>query len=198
MRLFTQAPMPTSEALYTISPTNDSTLVIEILKTGLLRRRKHHIFFEKFVGNLCYSAERPEASKVSLTIESASAVCRDQWLNKRKQASVTRYVRDRALQSSAHPTIQFVSRRIELKPLRGFVVEGELKILGVSRVIKVNVVLTPGRQESLQVDGDTIIKLSDFGIQRPSSFFVLAGTQDDALIRALVWAVPQARDRPRD
>ena len=190
--------MPTSEAFYTITPTNDSTLVIEILKTGFLRRRKHHIFFERFAGELCYLPEKPEASHVTLTIESGSAVCRDKWLNTRKRESVSRYVRNHALNASTHPTIRFISRRIDLKPLRGFVVEGELKIAGVSRIVKVNVVLTPGRQQSLQIDGDTTIKLTDFGIQRPSSFLGLIGTKDEALIRALIWAVPNNRDAVRE
>lgn len=180
--------MSAHEQLYTISPSNDSTLAIEVSKTGLMRRRKHILFFEKFSGELCYVPEHAEASRVEITIDAASVVCRDKWLSGKKQEAVTRYARTEALLASRHPEIRFASSRISHKALRGFVVEGVLCIRGISRTVKVNIVLTPMKHERTQIDGDATIRLSDFEIKPPSKFFGLAGTSDQALVRLLLWA----------
>ncbi len=132
--------MPASEALYTISPSNDSTVAIEVLKTGLLRKRRHLLVFEKFEGELSYVTEHPELSRVRLCVDSRSVVCRDRWLRKKKQEAVTRYAREAAL--AASPEIRFTSRQISPKPLRGFAVEGVLDICRVTRTVKVNITLT--------------------------------------------------------
>jgi len=49
--------MPLREALYTILPSNDSTLAIELFKSGLMRRKKHTLFFENFSGELSYAGK---------------------------------------------------------------------------------------------------------------------------------------------
>jgi len=182
--------MSAAEVLYTISPSNDSTLAIEVFKTGLMRRKKHILFFENFLGHLRYTPYHPESSRVDLTVDSRSLVCRDSWLKSKKQQHVTRYARDEALSANHHPEIRFSSTRICSKPLRGFVVEGELKIRGVGRIVKVNLVLSPRSQDRFQLDGDTTIRLSDFGIARPASLLGLIRTKDEALIRLLLWAAP--------
>lgn len=182
--------MSAAEVLYTISPSNDSTIALEVLKTGLMRRRKHTLFFENFSGNLRYAPQHPESSHIDLSIDAGSVVCRDRWLRNKNQQLVTAYARKEGLATDTHPEIRFASTRICLKPLRGFVVEGELKIRGIGRIVKVNVVLSPRKYDRFQVDGDTSICLSDFGIRRPSSLFGLIGTKDEALVRLLLWAVP--------
>jgi len=187
--------MSVREVLYTISPSNDSTIAIELSKTGLMRKKRHTLFFEKFSGNLSYAADQPEVSRVSIVIDANSVVCRDTWLKARKQERVTQYARNEALLTDAHPELQFCSSRIAIKPLRGFAVEGELKVRGVLRMVKVNVVLNERKHDTIQVDGDTTIRLSDFGIQPPSSMFGLNGTKDEALVRILLWATPVGRTR---
>ncbi len=182
--------MTASEGLYTISPSNDSTIAIEVFKTGLLRKRKHILFFDQFNGSLRYSPDQPERSMIEILVDARTAVCRDKWLKSAKQRHVTQFVREQVLAAGQYPDIRFSSGRVSRKPLRGFVVEGELKIRGVSRIVKVNVVLNPMKQDRFQVDGDTEICLSDFGINRPSSFFGLTGTRDQALVRLLLWATP--------
>ena len=138
----------------------------------------------------CFSKVSAASSRVDLLVDARSVVCRDGWLKSQKQRRVTTYVRDEALSADRHPEIRFSSTRIRSKPLRGFVVEGELKIRGVSRIVKVNVVLSPRSQDRFQLDGDTTICLSDFGLERPSSLLGLVGTKDEALIHLLLWATP--------
>lgn len=182
--------MPFREALYTILPSSDSTLAIEIFKTRLMRGKKHILFFENFKGELCYCPDRPEASRVDLMIDAASVVCRDKWLKKRKQELVTKYARNERLSADHHPEIRFASSRIAPKPLRGFVVEGVLTVRGVGRSVKVNIVLSPMKYDRFQIDGDATVRLSDFGVKPPSSMLGLIGTKDEALVRLLLWATP--------
>ncbi len=188
--------MSVREVPYTISPSNDSTLAIELSKTGLMRRKKHTLFFERFSGNLSYVADQPEISRASIVIDANSVVCRDTWLKSKKQQLVTQYVRDEVLVTDGHPEVQFSSSRISAKALRGFVVEGELQICGASRMVKVNVVLNEKKHDTIQVDGDATICLSDFGIKPPSAMLGLIGTRDEALVRILLWATPAGRVRP--
>lgn len=182
--------MPGSEIFHAISPSNDSTIALEVFKTGLLRRRKHILFFENFEGELYYTPHRPESSRVTLCVDSRSLVCRDQWLKPKKQRNVSRYARDEALAVDRHPEIRFSSTRIAAKPLRGFVVEGVLDICNITRAVKVNVVLNPMKNDRFQIDGDASIHLSDFGVKPPTSLMGLIGTKDEALVRLLLWATP--------
>jgi len=185
--------MPARELLYTISPSADSTLALEVCKSGLMRRKKHLLFFEKFSGALSYVADRPEDSRATLVIDANSIVCRDTWLNAKKQQSLIQYAKHEALVVDGHSDIRFSSTRISAKALRGFVVEGELKICDISRMVKVNVVINEKKHDTFQVDGDAALCLSDFDIKPPSSLFGLAGTKDEALVRILLWATPAGR-----
>lgn len=182
--------MPELAAPYTISPSNDSTLAIEVFKTGLHRRKKHILFFEKYSGELWFAPDRPEASQVKLVIEAASAVCRDIWLSEKKRQAVTQFARKEGLEASTYPLIEFTSTRLCAKELRGFHVEGVLKVRGMTRVVRVNVVLSSRKNDRFQVDGDAALRLSDFGVPRPAAMFGLTGTKDEALIRLLLWANP--------
>ena len=182
--------MPLREIAYTILPSADSTLAIEIFKTGLMRKKKHILFFENFSGELAYVPEHPEASRIHMQVDVSSVVCRDQWLKRKKQMAVAEYVKRQGLRAEQHPEIRFTSNRISPKPLRGFVVEGVLEIAKTTRVVKVNVVMNPRKNGSFQIDGDTNICLSDFGIKPPSSMFGLSGAKDEGLIRILLWATP--------
>lgn len=173
---------------YSIAPSIDSTIALEIEKTGLLRGKKHLLFFENFRGELCYVPGYPESSRLDMMIDARSVVCRDQWLKPKHQAQVTAYARREALDADHHPEIRFASTRISAKPLRGFVVEGVLTLRGTGRNVRVNVVLNPMKRERFQVDGDATLRLSDFGIKAPSSLMGLIGSKDDALLRLLLWA----------
>jgi polyisoprenoid-binding protein YceI len=176
------------EIPYTISPSEDSTIAVEVFKTRLMRKRKHLFFFQNFGGQLFFSPVQPENSRLDLTVDAKSVVCRDAWLKARKQRRITEYARNRALAADRHPEIHFASNRIAPKPLRGFVVEGVLKVCGITRILKANMVVNPRTDGRLQLDADSSIRLSDFGITPPSSYFGLAGTKDEAVLHLLLWA----------
>lgn len=175
------------QTVYTISPSADSTLALEVSKTGFLRGKKHILFFENFVGELSFAHEHPESSRLDLSIDAFSIICRDPWLKPKQREMVMRYARE-ALAAERHPEIRFTSTRIAEKPLRGFVVEGVLNLRGTGRNVRANVVLNPMKRGRFQIDGDATLLLSDFGIVPPSRLLGLIGTEDAALLRLLLWA----------
>jgi polyisoprenoid-binding protein YceI len=186
--------MPASEIVYTISPSNDSAIAIEVLKTGLLRRRKHLIFFENFEGRLHYVADSRESSRVKLCVDSRSLVCRDSWLRPKKQQAVSRYAREEVLAAARHPEIRFSSTQISAKRLRGFTVEGVLEIGDITRTVKVNAGITAMKNDRLQIEGDAALRLSDFGIKSPRTLLGLIGTKDEVVIQLLLWAIPASEN----
>jgi polyisoprenoid-binding protein YceI len=184
--------MPDRATYYTISPSADSTLAVELLKTGLSRHRKHSLFFEKFTGEMCYAEKNPAAFKLALAIDAASLVCSDASLSDKKRSAIEEFARNKALAATAYPEIRFTSHSMRAKPLRGFVVEGALQIGGAMRTVEVSMVLSPRHRDSLQLDGDAALRLSEFKVPRPSALFGLARTKDEVVIRILLWAIPKA------
>jgi polyisoprenoid-binding protein YceI len=180
--------MLTEQTFYTISPSNDSTLAVEVYKTGLMKRKNHLLFFEQFRGELCHVPECPETSQVKMTIDVASLVCRDKWLKPKRQKEVSRYTRNEVLAADQYPHITFASNRVTTKRIRGFAVEGLLTLRDMARTVNLNLVVNQTKPETLQIDGDAVFRLSEFGIRQPSSLFGLAGTKDEVLIRLLLWA----------
>ncbi|MFL6353237.1 MAG: YceI family protein [Bryobacteraceae bacterium] len=173
---------------YAILPSKDSTLAVEVYKTGLMKRKKHLLFFEQFRGELCYVPEHPETSQVKMTIDVASVVCRDKWLKRKKQEDVSCYTRKRVLAADQYPHIAFASNSVTTKRIRGFAVEGLLSIRDMTRTVNLNLVVNQTKPEMLQIDGDAVFRLSEFGIPRPSALLGLIGTKDEVLIRLLLWA----------
>ena len=173
---------------YAILPSKDSTLAVEVYKTGWMKRKKHLLFFEEFRGELCYVPDFLEDSRVKMTIETGSIVCRDAWLKPRKRKEISHYARSDILRFERYPQIAFTSNTVARKPLRGLLMEGALNIGEITRTVTLNIVVNETKPELLQIDGDTSFRLSEFGIERPSLLFGLAGTKDEVLIRLLLWA----------
>ena len=184
--------MPGPVTCYTISPSSDSTLAIEVSKTRLRRRKKHILFFEEFDGEMCFAEGDPGAFTMTLTIAAASAVCRDASLSEKKRRAVAEFARDNVLEAGTHREIRFTSNSIRPKALRGFVVEGMLQIRGIACAMKASTVLGPMRRGSLQIDGDATLRLGDFGLATPTAMFGLVGTKDEVVVRILLWATPRA------
>jgi len=153
-----------------------------------MRRKKHLLFFEGFRGELCYVSDGLESSHVKIAIDTDSLVCRDKWLKPRRQDEICRYARNEVLAADRYPQITFASNRMTAKPIRGFTVEGDLKVRDMTRTVSVNVVVNQTKPQILQIDGDATFRLTEFGIRKPSSFLGLIGTKDEVLIRLLLWA----------
>jgi polyisoprenoid-binding protein YceI len=180
--------MAAPETLYKIAPSYDSTIAVEVCKTGLLRKRRHILVFERFEGQLHYSPDDPTGARVQITVDPRSVACRDSWLGLGRQKRVAEFTRSRVLTADRHPEIRFVSKSIAAKPLRGFVVEGTLSLCGADCAVRANLILGPQSNGRFQIDADAPLRLSDFGIKRPSALLGLIGTRDEAMVHMLLWA----------
>lgn len=180
--------MAEPEALYKIEPSYDSTIAVEVAKTGLLRKHKHILVFERFNGQLYYSPDDPKSARIELIIDSGSLTCQDKWLKPKKRKKVAEFARSRVLAADRHCEMRFASSAISLKPLRGFVVEGKLALCGVEKPIRANVILGPQTNGRFQIDADVPLRLSDFGIKPPSALLGMIGTQNEAMVHLLIWA----------
>lgn len=181
--------MPEFPAVYAISPSKDSTVAVEILKAGLLgRKRKHLLSFENFSGQMRFAAEDPTASQIVLTVDAASVVCRDITASEKERRALAEFAREEALAAKRHPEIRYTSTCVRAKELRGFVVTGVLQIRGITREVKVNMAWNPKRNNEFQLDGDATLRLSDFDLPRPSAKFGLVKTTDEVMIHLLLWA----------
>src|SRR5689334_9983988 len=62
--------MPSTELLHTISPSNESTIAVEVIETRLMRKHKHVLVFENYTGELHYSPDHLERSRLTIDIDS--------------------------------------------------------------------------------------------------------------------------------
>jgi polyisoprenoid-binding protein YceI len=80
------------------------------------------------------------------------------------------------LKSSITPTISFTITSIE-KVEDKYQINGNLKMNNVTK--KISSLATISEKESLSMDGDFSIKLTDFGIEPPTMFFLTVRNQVD-------------------
>lgn len=179
--------MDTPEIRHVISPSNESTIAVEVVEARLMRRYKHIFVFEDYSGELYYSPERPEKSRLRIEVDARSVVCRDRGVKAEKRRRMAEHVRDVALKADIHPTIHFSSREMAAKPLRGFVMQGSLQVRNTAYELKVNVVFNSRNANRFQIDADAICKLSDFGMKPRSAFFGMIETKNEAVIHLLLW-----------
>jgi polyisoprenoid-binding protein YceI len=178
--------MSARHTVYTISPSPDSTLAIEIKKTGLVKR-KHLFVFEQFSGELIYDPEQPLDSVVNLSVEANSLVCRDSDAKPKVRRHLTQFAQAEALRVQDHPVVLIQSQRFLAKPLRGYIAEATLQFHGIDRNIKANVGFGVPKKDRVQLDADATLRLSDYNLPRPSSLFGLIRTEDEVVLHALIW-----------
>jgi polyisoprenoid-binding protein YceI len=179
--------MLTNETRYTIRPTSESSVAVQVFKSGLMARRKHTLFLEHYSGLVDYDSEHPEKSRVEVFFDANSVVSRDEWLKSEKRRELVAFVQNEILAVDRHAEIAFSSGRVERKSSTRFELEGTLSIRGNSRQVGSEIVVLTHGKDRLEIDGTARIKLSDFDIDRPSAFFGLIGTKDEINLRFLLW-----------
>jgi polyisoprenoid-binding protein YceI len=179
--------MLTNETRYTIRPTSESSIAVQVFKSGLMARRKHTLFVEHYSGLVDYDNEHPEKSRVEISFDANSLVSRDEWLKSEKRRELVTFVQNEILAVDRHAQIAFSSGRVERKSSTRFELEGTLSIRGNSRQVACEIVVLTHGKDRLEIDGISRIKLSDFEIDRPSAFFGLIGTKDEINLRFLLW-----------
>lgn len=152
-----------------LTPGNGSTLNLYVEKTGLLSGKQHHFTFERFEGLVDVTERR-----VTLTIESASIVCRDTWVSEKDRQKILNTATGEMLSAAKYPSIRFESNGVTASESGRFAVQGNLTIRDQSRPVTVSV-----QQHDQTYTGETRFKLTDFGLKPPSAAFGLVGTKDE-------------------
>ena len=174
--------------VFTISPSPDSTLAVEIRERGLFKR-KHLFVFEQYRGTLIFDPGEPLDATLDLNIEATSLVCRDSSQKASQRDRLTRLALTDCLAAHQHPSLRVHSQLFTAKALRGFIVEGTLHFRGSDHPLKANLGFGTLKNDRLQVDADATLSLSQFGIPRPSSLFGLVQTEDEATLHAMLWGI---------
>jgi polyisoprenoid-binding protein YceI len=165
---------------YSILASTDSAILVEVLHTRLVKKHRYALSFDDFTGELYYVQNHPEKSQLTLSIAAHSITCRDRRLSATKQRSIAKYAKDLVLTPSP---IQFCSRQISAKALRGFAVEGTLTIRGTARPLKMNAIFGAPNVDHLEIEGDFIFRFSEFDLTTPSWFFGMTKIDDQALVQ---------------
>jgi polyisoprenoid-binding protein YceI len=179
--------MLTNETRFTIQPTSDSSVAVQVFKSGLMAKRKHILFFQRYRGLVEYDSEHPENSRVEVSFDANSVVCRDEWLKPIKRLELLAFVQREVLDADRHEQIAFASDRVVRKSPTRFELVGTLGIRGSSKPVAFEVVVLQNGKDRLEIDGTATIKLSDFSIERPSALFGLIGTKDEIKLRFVLW-----------
>jgi polyisoprenoid-binding protein YceI len=189
--------MVKNETRYIIRPTGESSVAVQVFKSGLMARRKHVLFLQQYSGEVDYDSENPENSRVELVFDAFSMVCRDPWLKPEKRQSFLAFVQKEILAADQHETITFTSNRIERISSTRFQLDGTLNFRGSAKPVVFEVIVIQNGKDRLEIDGTARLRMSDYGIGWPSAFFGLVGTKDEVVLRFLLWPERTAAAVPK-
>lgn len=185
--------MPNDLIRYSIRPFAESTFTLEVFKSGLLAGKKHLLFFEQYEGELDYSPEHVEDSKVRLTVQARSVTCKDNWVKAEDRKKIVNAAINDMMAANQYPQLLFVSSRISTKSKGLYEVQGDLTVRGISKPIVFQAAVKPVSGDlRLEIDGDANISHKDYGLKPMSRFGGIVGTKDQMLLRFLVWAEKKA------
>jgi polyisoprenoid-binding protein YceI len=173
-----------------IQPSADSTFTLAVEKTGLHRGKKHIFAYQRYRGTLRYDAQKPEASQVRFVVESASAVCQDDWVSEANRKKILDLALNDMMQAPQHPEITFTSKSIQPAGANAFIAEGDLTLRGLARPVRIAVTVAPQADGSLQLTGSAPVKLSSYGISPPGAVLGVVGTKDEMQVSFALRAAP--------
>jgi len=185
-------PAETAQTVrYLIRPSAESTLTLEVFKSGILAGKKHLFFFEDYQGELDYDPARVENSRVRLTIQARSVTCKDTWIKPEDRKKVLDAALNDMMAVNQYPQISFVSTSIVAKSKGQYEVRGDLTVRGIAKPVTLQAAVKSIGDVKLEIDGDTHISHHDYGLKPLSKFGGIVGTKDQMTLRFLVWAERQ-------
>jgi len=169
-------------ASYEVAPAPGTQLALTVEKTGLYHGKKHLFLFENYRGTLVFNAQKPEESKIELSIDSRSAVCKDDWVSSGDLKKIMATTFEDMLAVKEFPSMTFSSSSI--RPLGGnrFEVQGTLTIRTRPKSVAVNVQLDASDPAKLRLRGDARIHLKDYGLKPPSALLGAIGTKEEMFL----------------
>jgi polyisoprenoid-binding protein YceI len=175
--------------LFDMKPSPANAFELYIHKTGFLSGKVHRFVFDQYEGEIKLDVANPENATVELTVQSASAMCRDAWLSAKDQKKVLEFAKD-MLDAERYPTIRFVSSSIRKLPADVFEVQGNLTIRDITKPVTVNVKMLPQPDGSMKFEGSSKFKMTSLGLKPPSAALGTIGTKDEMMFEFKQIAVP--------
>jgi polyisoprenoid-binding protein YceI len=177
--------------VYRIEPAPDSRITLEVYKTGLMNGKKHLLVFERYQGRIEYDAANPAQSRVELTIQAASLLVQDDWVNESERKKIADEALNKQLIVEQHPELKFQSRSIRPADAPGhYEVRGELTIRDLARPVIVQVTMSAPREGVLLFEGEATVAMKDYGMKPPSAALGLIGTKNEMKVIFQLHAVP--------
>jgi polyisoprenoid-binding protein YceI len=173
---------------FEIHPAEAARLALTVEKTGLYRGKKHLFLFQKFDGRLDFDTAKPETSKIELTIDARSLICKDDWVSASDLKKIEQTAFDDMLAVKQYPSMTFVSTAI--RPLGGDKYEalGTLTLRGVAKPVTVTVALDASNPTMLRLQGSATVRLTDFKLKPPSALLGTIGTKNEMALNFTVVA----------
>ena len=160
-----------------IVPGENQQLILEVEKTGLMKGKKHVLFFPRFQGKVNYDDAQPQNSSVELQVEAGVVVCKDTWVSEKDRKDIEEYALE-LLVAREHPKIRFRSTKVEPKGSDEFLVSGNLEMRGVAKPVTVMV----SRKPANLFEGSTRFRMSDWGIKPRRAVLGVIGTKDETTL----------------
>lgn len=177
--------------VYELQPASGSRFALTVEKTGLLSGKKHLFLFERYQGTLVYDPDSPERSRVELTIDAASAVCKDTWVSEKDRRKIQTYALRDMLAVEKHPELRFTSAGVVRTGEKSFDVTGTLAIRGIQKPVAISITV---ERDLASVAGKAVVRLKDYGLKPPTAALGTIGTRNEMTVEFLL--LPSARMRP--
>ena len=174
----TQAPAET--VLYQLLPSPGSRFELRVHKTGLMRGKTHVFALERYRGALFYDPQSPTGSRVELTVEASSVLCKDTWVSAKDLKDIQEHTFKKMLEPDRYPELNFSSTGIRAVAGDEYAIQGALTIRRLSRPVAVMVrTSTNPNEEGLLLTGSARLKMTDYGLKPPSAVLGAIGTKDE-------------------
>jgi polyisoprenoid-binding protein YceI len=174
---------PAATEVYEIRPVSGGLMELTVEKTGLLRGKKHVFSFTEYHGTLMFDRDAPDRSAVTLSIESAGALCRDAWLSAKDLRKVQEYAVKDMLAADRYPRITFRSTALNKIDANRYQALGMLTIRETSKPVSLLVSLRVDSSGSPPIEGMSVIRLTDFGLKPPTAALGTIGTKNEMSFR---------------
>jgi len=203
--LLLAAPPAFADPTTYVIDAEESEVVVLVYKAGIAARFAHdHVIAAKeLAGEITWDPERPEATKVSVTVQAGSLVADDPQVVKKHKVASDLGEDDRKaveenlkgedqLHVAKYPTITFTADSLR-KVKDAIYLAGTLTLHGVAK--KVSLLVTIEEQDGrLRGRGKLSVKQSDFGYEPFSAFLGAVKVKDQAVIMLDLVAVPAKKE----
>lgn len=168
---------------YTLGPES-GRLIVNTTRTGLGAKAGHDLTIEvtRWHGDATIDVADPAGSSVTVEVDAGSFEVREgtggiKPLTDSDRREIKKNLQEKVLHVERHPAITFRSTRIS-GTAESFRVEGDLTIVGVTRPVTLQGLLTEDR-----VRGSATIVQTRWGIRPYSAFFGTLKLSDDVEVR---------------